>query len=181
MAFFYCMCENRSCLTFHMVKIYTKTGDDGKTALYDGVRVLKTSKIIRVLGEIDEVNSLIGFLWNACKDKWVCDVLSGAQVKLYEIGAEIAGSKKFKIESVDVGSLEKIIDEICDGKEFKAFVRPGERGEFSARAHVARTACRRAERSVFKFAEKENGSRYKHISQYLNRLSDLLFAIAELK
>lgn len=164
-----------------MSKIYTKTGDEGETWLYGGVRVKKNSKIVRVLGEIDEVNSFIGLAWNACKDEWTADVLKGTQIKIYEIGAELAGSEKFKLDAEDIASIEQMIDSVCGDNKFESFTRPGERGEFSARTHVARTACRRAERSVLKFIEKEGSSRYKHILQYLNRLSDLLFAIAELK
>ncbi len=199
-----------------MSKIYTKTGDNGETHLYGGVRVKKNSKIIRLLGEIDELNSFLGFAWNACEDDTLKDALKNIQIKLYKIGAELAGSKEFAVENKDVIELENFIDEIFGDKEFEAFARPGERGEFSSRIHLCRTICRKAERSAVKFAEDcgcaagdcgcvaedcdcepENRDReprdrdlepkncdhkkFKYILQYLNRLSDLLFAIAEIE
>jgi len=169
-------------------KIYTKTGDDGETHLYGGVGVKKNSKIIRLLGEIDELNSFLGFAWNACRDDFVKDVLKNVQIKLYKIGAELAGSKEFAVNNEDIIELENFIDEIFGDKEFEAFTRPGERGEFSSRIHLCRAICRKAERSAVKFAEdcdheseNRNHKKFKHILQYLNRLSDLLFSIAELK
>lgn len=171
-----------------MPKIYTKTGDNGETHLYGGVRVKKNSKIIKLLGEIDELNSFLGFAWNACEDDFVKDVLKNVQIKLYKIGAELAGSKEFAVNNKDVIELESFIDKFFGDKEFDTFARPGERGEFSSRMHLCRTICRKAERSAVKFAEdcdheSENcdQKKFKYILRYLNRLSDLLFSIAELK
>ena len=168
-----------------MPKIYTKTGDNGETHLYGGVRVKKNSKIIGLLGEIDELNSFISFAWHACGDEGAKDILKNVQIKLYKIGAELAGNKEFAVNNEDVVELEKFIDGIFGDKELGTFVRPGEKGECSARIHLCRTICRKAERSAVKFAEEEAGDvqkeKFKYILQYLNRLSDLLFAIAELK
>jgi len=169
-----------------MTKIYTKTGDNGETYLYGGVRVSKNSKIIKLLGEIDELNSLIGFAWTVCENEVVGNSLKELQEKLYQISAELAGSREFSINSSDVENLEKLIDEFIGDKDFTRFVRPGEKGEFSARIHICRSICRKAERSAIKFIETENAisgdtEKYKYILQYLNRLSDLLFAIAEIE
>jgi len=163
-----------------MTKIYTKTGDNDETYLYGGVRVSKNSKIIKLLGEIDELNSFIGFARNACEDEIVGNSLKKVQKKLYEIGAELSGSTEFAIDPSDVEKLEKLIDEFIGNKDFTRFVRPGERGEFSARIHVCRAICRKTERSAIKFIEAEARD-CKYILQYLNRLSDLLFAIAEIE
>lgn len=187
MAFLYCMCENLSCLIFRMVKIYTKKGDEGKTSLLGGRKLPKNSSLICAIGEIDELNSFIGWTGNACKKSLILKVLNEIQHDLYRIGAEIGrfkGKSKAefgsgKIGSNDIRKSEKLIDKFTAGGNFRGFVRPGEKGEFSARIHICRAICRRAERACIGTAR--DSGRSKDILQYLNRLSDLLFVIAELK
>ena len=170
-----------------MTKIYTKTGDGGETGLHYGVRVRKNAQIIHVMGEIDELSSFIGLARNSFDSKdefFINEILKGIQGKLYVIGAELSGEKFVGITENDVGDLENLIDKFTADKKFGAFVNPGEKGEFSARLHVCRSVCRRAERALVSHLDgfqKEDRERFKYISQYLNRLSDLLFSLAELK
>jgi len=176
------------------MKIYTGTGDDGKTKLLGPRKLKKNSKIISALGEIDELNSFIG--WAMCSidrsTSWgmsVMKTLDKVQEDLYGIGAELAGANTSKTKLEDVDWAERMIDEFWaqikgppgdknrfTGKKVGKFVKPGERGELSARLHVCRSVCRRTERALYNLTIVK---RLKYIRQYLNRLSDLLFAMSE--
>jgi cob(I)alamin adenosyltransferase len=181
-------------LKSRFMKIYTGTGDDGKTKLLGPRKFKKNSKIISALGEIDELNSFIG--WSMCSidrsTSWgmsVMETLDRVQEDLYSIGAELAGANTSKTSLEDVDWAERMIDKFWSqikgphsdqqtftGKKVGKFVKPGERGELSARLHVCRAICRRTERSLY---DLKIVKRLKYIRQYLNRLSDLLFAMSE--
>jgi cob(I)alamin adenosyltransferase len=165
------------------IKIYTKTGDDGTTGLFGGDRVPKDSLRIEAYGTVDELNSVMGFVRSASNFGWSNDILRSIQVNLFVLGADLATPLDTRstytiprIEEPDVKRLELEIDEHERLlPSLKQFILPGG-SEFSARLHMARTVCRRAERTLVRLShEQELG---KHDIIYLNRLSDLLFVLA---
>lgn len=163
--------------------IYTRTGDTGKTSLFDGTRVLKSHKRVETYGTIDELNSAIGFAVSEIKDIHFKDTeiileLEKIQHDLLDIGSSLAtphpipvvGLKKRIIE------FEKCIDKLTKKMpELKDFILPGG-GKAGAYLHVCRTIARRAERQLVSLIQKEaiDGT----IIIYINRLSDLLFTMA---
>lgn len=160
------------------MKYYTRTGDGGETSLMYGIRVPKDDEVIEALGDIDELSSVIGLVIANIKDEKIKDVLYSVQKSLYFIGAEISDpySKTILLEEKDVSFLEKIIDELQDKiPAIKHFIAPG--GSLaSCYLHLARSVCRRAERSVVRLSKKKNLN--KNIIPYLNRLSSLFFVLA---
>lgn len=182
-------------LNFKIMKIYTGLGDEGKTKLLGPRKFSKSSKIICALGDIDELSSFIGFA--ACKiDRSTSlgasfmETSDRIQEDLYRIGTEIAGANLPRISSEDVEWAESVIDKywahvkspssdaqsMIGGRKIGRFVRPGERGELCARLHLCRVVARRAERSLYNL---RTFRRLKYLRKYLNRLSDLLFVMAE--
>ena len=163
-----------------MFKVYTKAGDDGKTQLIGSKRFKKSSPIIHAVGELDEVNSFVGWASCACgegeKEREILETLRKVQKDLHLIGSEIAGADFGQITEDDVSWLERVVDRFYAGKKVGNFVRPGAKGELSARLHVCRSSCRRAERAVCKALPSRKA---KNVFQYLNRLSDLLFVMGE--
>lgn len=159
--------------------IYTKKGDEGMTSLIGGETVSKDSPVFSVLGDLDELMSFIGLALahNDCRHD-VREALAHIQNDLYKISAVIAGSPSSSISDDDIFLLEKWIDGLNEGREFD-FIKPGARGEVSARIHVCRAVCRRCERSFCKFIDKPMKDSHAIILRYLNRLSDLLFSLAE--
>jgi cob(I)alamin adenosyltransferase len=170
------------------MNLYTRTGDDGTTGLFGGDRVSKDHPRIAAFGSVDELNACVGLAVAACNtnDEYgsqLLRVLGELQTRLFDIGADLAapmGSKhedKIKrIDSDDVKQVEAWIDEIdAENEPMKRFVLPGGT-ELAARLHLARTVCRRAEREVIALARVEPVNEQLRI--YLNRLSDLLFAMA---
>lgn len=160
-----------------MVKIYTKTGDDGSTQLGNGERVSKCSDIIDICGCLDELNAFLGLAKNYISPQNpIHKSIQKKQVFLMQLNAKIAlASPKETIKIIDdLAELERDIDTINPKLEpLQDFVIPGE-NKSSAFLHVARTICRRAERAVVKI-NKNNDS---EICAYLNRLSDWLFVVA---
>ena len=159
-----------------LTKIYTRTGDDGTTGLGDGTRLDKDSLRIAAIGTVDELNSAIGrVLANDCPIA-VRTCLEDVQHDLFELGAELCLPGVTKIEDTHLKRLEDQLDAF--NKELpglKEFILPGG-APSAADAHLARTICRRAERTVVALSRKEkagDGAR-----RYLNRLSDLLFVLA---
>jgi len=143
------------------VKIYTKTGDAGETGLFGGGRVPKDDARVQAYGEVDELNAWIGFAVAIHLPTFESNVLQTIQRDLFTIGAELATPKAAKLRiSVD---------------ESTVFILPGGSPKAAA-LHVARTVCRRAERSVVTLARKHRINPV--IIHYLNRLSDLLFVLA---
>jgi len=164
------------------MKLYTKTGDDGTTGLFGGGRVLKASARVEAYGTVDETNAAIGVARAVPLDPVIDAVLAPIQADLFTLGAELAcvPGKEGKlgmtpIGEVDIARLERAIDE-ADGAcpPLKSFVLPG--GSPGAAAlHVARTVCRRAERAALAVGDAPVR---RDVIVYLNRLSDLLFALA---
>ncbi|OGG07888.1 ATP:cob(I)alamin adenosyltransferase [Candidatus Gottesmanbacteria bacterium RIFCSPHIGHO2_02_FULL_40_24] len=160
------------------VKIYTKTGDQGFTSTYKGIRILKSDPQVAAYGSIDELNSILGVLINYLNnEKKIKNFIVQVQSDLFAIGAFLAGNKiSLKYLKTRVTLMEKLIDELESRLPLlKNFILPG--GKLSsAWANFSRAVCRRAERKVvrLKTAGFDMDGR---ILIYLNRLSDLLFII----
>lgn len=164
-------------------KIYTKTGDKGETSLIGGTRLPKQHIRIEAYGTVDELNSHLGLLRDVTPEAdFNFDILLHIQDRLFTIGSHLAADpqkNKMKLPELyneDVTELEKAIDKMNEVlPEMKHFVLPGGHIHVSY-AHIARTVCRRAERSVLKLAENEVVEAI--IPQYLNRLSDYIFVLS---
>ena len=163
------------------MKIYTKTGDTGKTSLFGGKRVPKDTLRIEAYGTVDELNSILGVCRSMNTAKEVDAVFEEIQNDLFTLGADLATpsdtKKKVKrISPPDVSRLEQHIDAIQPNlAPLASFILPG--GNRSASmVHLARTVCRRAERLVVRLSREETIG--EHDIVYLNRLSDLLFVVA---
>ncbi|MBX3685515.1 MAG: cob(I)yrinic acid a,c-diamide adenosyltransferase [Rhodocyclaceae bacterium] len=156
-------------------KIYTRTGDAGTTGLGDGNRVSKNSLRIHSLGEVDELNAVVGLLLCEELPEAVRTLLTDVQHDLFDLGGEICIPGMQMISGHQVDKLESELDAFNEDLEpLKDFILPGGT-RAAALAHHARTVCRRAERAVVALALEESvndGPR-----QYLNRLSDLLFVL----
>ncbi len=162
------------------MKLYSKGGDDGTTGLFGGTRVPKDDLRVAAYGQVDEANAAIGQVVADCIEEDTVAVLLTIQSDLFALGAELATPKGSesgpRIGESHVAQLERWIDEACDGvPPLTSFVLPGGT-KVAAALHVARTVCRRAERGVVTLAHAEVVDQPLII--YLNRLSDLLFALA---
>ena len=164
-------------------KIYTKAGDKGQTTVGDGSSVSKDSERVTAYGNVDELNASIGIITNYARDD-MQKILLQIQNDLFDLGADLcvpdsqANDKKLKISKNQVKRLETSIDQMNKKLlPLKSFVLPGGTKTASF-LHLARTICRRAERSVvsLKKTEKVNDNTVK----YLNRLSDWLFVASRL-
>lgn len=162
------------------MKISTKTGDKGMTKLFTGERVSKDCLVIEVLGNLDELQSFVGwcrFVSGIKGGMDVCKVLDKIQRDLYLIMAFIGGGKIKKLSENDVKFLEKEIGKYEKSVgNLKKFILPGTT-EAACRFHIARTVCRRAERRMVTMVTQEKLG-MSVILKYLNRLSDLLFLMA---
>lgn len=164
------------------MKVYTKTGDKGTTALFGGKRVPKHHLRIEAYGTVDELNSHIGLIRDQKVDKRTFDVLIEVQDRLFTLGAILAtapGNDKVKVPQLneqDVTFLEEEIDFMNETlPEMRSFVLPGGHTTVSY-CHIARCVCRRAERISTQLAESEEVSSLVLI--YLNRLSDYIFVLS---
>ena len=171
------------------MKIYTKTGDEGETSLFNGKRVRKNNIRIDSYGTVDELNSYIGMIRDQLEDKEVGKNLTLIQSKLFTLGAMLAsppekGSKKDKksrlkidlISEDDIIYLENLMDRMNeDLPEMTHFILPGGHPAVSF-CHIARCVCRRAERKTVELHDLEGVD--PQILTYLNRLSDYLFVLA---
>jgi len=159
-----------------LTKIYTRTGDDGTTGLGDGSRLRKDSLRIEAIGLVDSLNSFIGRVLAHDVPDAVRNCLIDVQHDLFELGAELCLPGVTKIEDHHLARLERDLDAFnADLPGLKEFILPG--GSMAAAdAHIARTACRNAERAVVALGRSEPGG--DGARRYLNRLSDLLFVIA---
>lgn len=157
-------------------RITTRTGDDGTTGLGDGSRVEKDSIRIEALGEVDELNSVIGLLLTENLPEDIRALLLDVQHSLFDAGGELSipGYRLLAAESVDAleAALEKYNQHLAPLKEF---ILPGG-SRAAALCHLARASCRRAERRVVTLLRGEDAPAISR--QYLNRLSDLLFVLA---
>ena len=156
-------------------RIYTRTGDEGSTGLGDGSRIAKDSPRIEVLGELDELNCMIGtILAHPVRDD-IRHTLSEAQHKLFDMGGELCMPGYSAISAEDVAWLEGELDRYnADLPPLKEFILPGG-GHAAAACHLARAVCRRAERRLVALARTEEVAA--PIRAYVNRLSDLLFVL----
>jgi cob(I)alamin adenosyltransferase len=165
------------------VKIYTKTGDDGETSLFDGTRVPKTHPRVVAYGEVDELNAVLGMVRAARLDPELADMVTHLQRDLFALGARLADPRhkiadrvaKAIIADEDVTRLEGWIDHLEDELEpLRHFILAGG-SPAGAALHVARTVSRRAERAVLSLGADAVEP---VVRVYLNRLSDLLFVMA---
>lgn len=161
-------------------RIYTRGGDAGDTSLGDGSRVRKTDGRIEAYGAVDEVNCAIGFATVTAPAEfrpW----LERIQNELFDVGADLSvpledPKPRLRIEAAQVEGLERLCDEVNARLEpLRSFVLPGGT-EAAARLHLARTACRRAERAAVALGDLASVNPL--ALSYLNRLSDLLFILA---
>ena len=159
-----------------LTKIYTRTGDDGSTSLATGERVGKDSLLIKAQGDIDELNSNIACIRANQANKKIENLLIAIQHHLFNIGGELSAPQCTLTNQSDIDWLERWIDFFNqDLPPLNEFILPG--GDVAvAHSHVARTVCRRAERSLVEWS-RNNEIRIELI-QYINRLSDLLFVLA---
>ncbi len=163
------------------MKIYTKTGDSGTTALIGGTRLSKAHIRIDAYGTVDELNAYIGLLRDQPVNTSRRDFLKEIQDRLFTVGSHLASEhdqtrKKLPdLHEADITLLEKEMDAM-DAKlpTLRAFVLPGGHESVSF-GHVARTVCRRAERTVVLLNEHEPVEEI--VIRYLNRLSDYLFML----
>ncbi len=171
------------------MKIYTKTGDDGTTGLFGGTRVKKHHLRIESYGTVDELNSWLGLIRDQPMDVRYKEILKNIQGKLFTIGAVLAtdpekailknGKDRLNIPGIGTDDLLLLENEIdvmeASLPPMTHFILPGGHITVSY-CHIARTVCRRAERSASLLQEKEpyDGN----ILRYINRLSDYLFVLA---
>ena len=159
-------------------KITTRTGDAGETGLGDGSRVPKDSPRVRALGDIDELNSAIGVLLAEELPPELRDALDKTQHDLFDLGGELSIPGHALLGDAHVAHLEERLEAWNAGlPPLKEFILPGGT-RAAALAHLARTVCRRAERSVVALGHNHRISA--HARRYLNRLSDLLFVAARI-
>jgi cob(I)alamin adenosyltransferase len=158
-----------------LTRIYTRGGDRGETSLGDGSRVPKTDPRVEAVGQVDELNSLVGW---ALAAEGAPELLVRVQNELFDLGADLAtpdsGSRpRLRVSQEQVERLESECDAANAVLEpLKSFVLPGG-SELAARLYVARAVCRRAERAVLRVDGVSP-----LVAVYLNRLSDLLFILA---
>ncbi len=151
-----------------LTRIYTRGGDKGETSLGDGTRVSKLDPRVAAMGDVDELNSLVGWAGG----------LDGVQNELFDLGADLSvpwekSDERLRITDDAVSRLEQEIDAANAAlPELKSFVLPGG-SERAARLFIARAVCRRAERAVLAVQDANPLA-----AVYLNRLSDLLFVLA---
>lgn len=161
-----------------LTKIYTKTGDGGSTRLANGSEVSKNSLRVSAYGDVDELNSLIGVVIAEPASEDLLRPLSDIQHQLFDLGGELASDGMIEglITDEMVTGIEQLIDKInADLPVLEEFILPGGK-QAAALLHLARTVCRRAERSIIALKQKEEVR--PAIIQYVNRLSDLLFVMA---
>lgn len=168
------------------MRIYTRTGDDGETGLFGGSRVAKDHPRIAAYGEVDELNSVLGWCAAALASNQVARMRE-LQSLLFTAGSHLATPPDAGTEARSylpawpeeaTASLEADIDAWDEELEpLKSFILPGG-SEAAARLHVARTVCRRAERALASLAACGEGEVDERIPVFLNRLSDWLFVFA---
>lgn len=154
-------------------KITTRTGDAGETGLGDGTRLPKDSPRIQALGDIDELNCAIGLVLAEDVPDAVRQALAGVQHDLFDLGGEVSIPGHALFTPAKVEGLEKVVEDWnATLPALKEFILPGG-SRAAAAAHLARTVCRRTERSVVALGRAEPIG--EPARKYLNRLSDLLF------
>ena len=156
-------------------KIVTRTGDAGTTGLGDGSRVTKDSLRIETMGQVDELNSMIGLLLTEEMPDDIRQAMLRIQHDLFDLGGELCMPGMSVIGEAHIGRLEDLVEQFnADLSPLKEFILPGGT-RAAAVAHLARTVCRRAERCIVRLADTEPVSDFAR--KYLNRLSDLMFIL----
>lgn len=173
------------------MKIYTGTGDRGKTSLFSGERVSKSDRRIEAYGDVDELNSILGALIAALREENtdISEALRRVQSDLFQLSAILAitpdSSALDSLEKISedrIRALEQAIDEIeTKLPALSGFILPGGHPT-AAWAHIGRSVCRRAERHVIRISDEysqgEAAEQFQLAVVYLNRLSDYLFVLA---
>lgn len=172
----------------NLTKLYTKTGDGGKTHLGDGSQVAKTSLRVEAYGTVDELNAVLGVAMTFTLPDELAGICRQIQNDLFDVGADLcrpaaddeAVGEALRLDSARTGNLEGWIDTYnAELSPLKSFILPGGTAA-AAHFHQARTVCRRAERCVC--ALQESGEQVSAaVPIYLNRLSDLLFVLARIE
>ena len=164
------------------MKIYTKFGDSGETALYGGTRVGKDTPRIEAIGTVDELNAYIGYAQTFINDADISDLMAQIQNHLFAVGADLATpathtkATEFRIPADFTTVMETAIDTLSEElPPLTNFILPGGCAA-GAILHIARVVCRRSERRVVHLAHETDVN--PEIIRSLNRLSDLLFVIA---
>ena len=159
-------------------KIATRTGDQGTTGLGDGSRTDKDSLRIHAMGDVDELNSNLGVLLCESLPEGLAQVLLSIQHDLFDLGGEICIPGYQLISEEQVIHLDALLERYnADLPPLEEFILPGG-SRSAAQAHVCRTVCRRAERSLVSLGKSE--SIHPQPRHYLNRLSDLLFVLSRI-
>ena len=159
-----------------LTKISTRTGDQGKTGLGDGTRVGKDDLRIAVIGDVDELNSSIGLVLAENLPDSLKAPLLAIQHDLFELGAELCLPGQSRIGENHVSRIDENLEKMnADLSPLREFVLPGG-SRAAALCHLARTVCRRAERSLVALSRIEQVE--PESLKYLNRLSDFLFILA---
>ena len=171
-------------------RLYTRSGDDGTTGLFGGARVSKDHPRVEAYGAVDELNAAVGLAAAEAAraprspvSEQILRIFADLQSRLFDIGADLATpegakheAKILRISEEQVAEVEKWIDELDAGNApMKSFVMPGGT-DLAGRLHLARTICRRAERAMIHLRHSEPVSDGATI--YINRVSDMLFAMA---
>jgi cob(I)alamin adenosyltransferase len=175
-------------MAIRLTRIYTRTGDEGTTALVGGVRVPKESGRLEAYGTVDELNSIVGIVRTYLPNyrarfgedfEWYSEMLRRVQNELFDVGSELATPPEAEYDGMhrmgegEVAQLESEMDTMQESLEpLNSFTLPGG-GVLNAFLHQARTVCRRAERICWALKREEPIGG--HLLIYLNRLSDHLF------
>ena len=163
-----------------LTRIYTRAGDAGETSLGDGTRVSKRHPRVAAYGDVDELNALVGVALAGDLSSRFRVLLERVQNELFDLGADLSvpldddRKERLRVAQSQVSALERACDDFnAELEPLRSFVLPGGT-EASARLHLARTVCRRAERHALAIEDDVNPAAL----AYLNRLSDLLFILA---
>jgi cob(I)alamin adenosyltransferase len=168
----------------YLSRIYTKTGDTGDTALGDGRRVPKDDARVAAYGDVDELNAALGLLLAQVPDLVERSLVQSIQNDLFDVGGDLCipptadeqPGQKLRVTAAQATRLEAVIDRLnADLAPLTSFILPGG-SPAAAWCHLARTVCRRAERSIVTLMRTEPVN--PQVLVYLNRLSDLLFVLA---
>jgi cob(I)alamin adenosyltransferase len=176
-------------MAINITRVYTRTGDQGTTALVGGERVAKDARRVECYGALDELNAVLGLARSLNAQapptparRRLDGILRQMQNELFDLGSELATPPEaeyegmFKVGASDVRALERLMDQCQkDLEPLRSFVLPGG-GPVSAVLHQARTVCRRAEREIIRLAREEAVGAC--VVPYVNRLSDLLFVLS---
>lgn len=160
-------------MTNRLTKIYTKTGDKGETGLSGGKRVRKDCPVIQAIGDVDELNSVIGIVLAHDMSEELKNILITMQHQLFNFGAQLNNADFDLISDAMIIDIETHLDNYNKNlPPLKNFILPGG-GQAAAICHLARAVCRRAERSVVAMSKEKDIN--PNLQIYLNRLSDFLF------